>query len=427
MKYTQNKKLLQITEKILVIGVDIAKEIHVARAQDYRGIEFGKPLQFENTRNGLNTFLKWANELRSKHGKEDIIVGMEPTGHYWLNFAYFLKKHSIRLVVVNPYHVKRSKELDDNSPTKNDIKDAKTIAQLVKDGRFSEPHIPEGIYSELRIAMDIRERLNNDLVRIKIRFKQWLDRFFPEFMDVFSSWEGKAALMTLKEFPLPDKIVNLGPDKILACWKKGIKRAVGIKRAIKLVEAAKRTIGIKEGLEMGEMELKCMIEQYEIYNKQLTDIEAKIEELALKVPGIKEMLSIKGVGIITAAGFIAEAGDLSRYQHPRQIQKLAGLSLKENSSGKHKGKTTISKRGRRRLRSLLFRAIMPIVAKNEEFRELHRYYTTREKNPLKKKQSLIVLCCKLIRIFFALASKKAQYDSQKMMGDIKRSALQNAA
>jgi transposase len=46
---------------------------------------------------------------------------MEPTGHYWLNLAYYLKHHQIRVVVVNPLHVQRTRELDDNSPTKNDV------------------------------------------------------------------------------------------------------------------------------------------------------------------------------------------------------------------------------------------------------------------------------------------------------------------
>ena len=123
---------------------------------------------------------------------------------------------------------------------------------------------------------------------------------------------------------------------------------------------------------------------------------------------------------MTAAGFMAEVGDINRFDHPRQIQKLAGLDIKETSSGKHKRKTTISKRGRKRLRALLFQGIMPLAAKNEEFKELHAYYTTRSGNPLQKKQSLVLLGCKLIRIFFALLSKGVAYNPVKMMADIRR-------
>ena len=114
------------------------------------------------------------------------------------------------------------------------------------------------------------------------------------------------------------------------------------------------------------------------------------------------------------AGFLAEVGDLRRFESPRQIQKLVGLSLKENSSGKHKGQTTISKRGRSRLRAILFNAVIPLIATNAEFRELHRYYTTRTVNPLKKKQSVIAISCKLIRVFYAILTKGAIYDGEKI-------------
>lgn len=89
------------------------------------------------------------NELKGKYNRDTVMVGMEPTGHYWFNFAQFLKDSGIRIVLVNPFHVKRSKELDDNNPTKNDRKDPKTIAMLVKDGRYQVPYVPEGLYSEL--------------------------------------------------------------------------------------------------------------------------------------------------------------------------------------------------------------------------------------------------------------------------------------
>ncbi|EGD50143.1 transposase, partial [Thermoanaerobacter ethanolicus JW 200] len=82
--------------------------------------------------------------------------------------AQYLKDNNIKVVLVNPFHVKRSKELDDNSPTKA-IKRPKTIAMLVKDGRYVEPTIPEGVYAELRVAMDIKDRLNKQIGMTKIK------------------------------------------------------------------------------------------------------------------------------------------------------------------------------------------------------------------------------------------------------------------
>lgn len=364
--------------------------------------------------------------IGQSEAKNNIVVGMEPTGHYWFNLGHFLKNLGVKLVLVNPFHVKRSKELDDNSQTKNDIKDPKTIAKLVIDGRYFEPYIPEGIYSDLRVAMDMREGLGKNLNKIKNKVTQWLDKYFPEFNDVFCDWEGKAALITLKGFPTPEKVLSTGVQQIILAWRKEVKRAVGNQRAVRLIEAAKISIGIKEGLRMAEKDLIVNLEQYDLYSRQLDFLELEIQELALQIPGAKEIITIKGVGIITAAGFIAEVGDIKRFTHPGQIQKLAGLNLIENSSGKHKGKTSISKRGRSRLRALLFRVMMPLVAKNPEFKMLHEHYKNRKDNPLKKKQSLILLCCKLIRILYTIMIKQVEYNPQKLIQDISFLQLKEA-
>ena len=63
---------------------------------------------------------------------------------------------------------------------------------------------------------------------------------------------------------------------------------------------------------------------------------------------------------------------------------------------------------------------MSLVSKNPEFAELHHYYTTREANPLKKMQSLMVIAAKLIRVFYAMLTKGVDYDPKKMRDDIKR-------
>ncbi|WDC83381.1 transposase [Caloramator sp. mosi_1] len=202
-------------------------------------------------------------------------------------------------------------------------------------------------------------------------------------------------------------------------WKTEVQRAVGIKRAQLLVDKAKISIGLTEGIEMVEYELKYLLDRYDALMLKLEDLMVKVEAILNEIPGANEMLLIPGLGLVTVAGFLSEVCELVQYAHPRQIQKLAGLTLKEYSSGKHKGQTTITKRGRRKLRALLFKAIMPMVAKNSEFKALHQYYTTRTNNPLKKKQSLIALCCKLIRVLYAIGTKGTAYNPQKLMNDIK--------
>lgn len=420
MNYKQNEKILQVTEKTLVVGIDIAKETHYARVFNFRRIELDKVISFRNSLDGFDSLKKWIREVMSKHNLDNVIIGFEPTGHYWFNFAEYCRNNDLKYVMVNPFHVKRSKELDDNSQTKNDRKDPKTIAMLVIDGRFSETYVATGIYAELRNVVKVYDHVIGCKSVVQNKITQWLDIYFPEFAMVFGDWEGKAAMITLSSFPLPSMIVELGEVKVLETWKKEIKQGIGKKRASKLYEFAQASVGCTEGLKMAVKELEYLLKEYEMYIMQLEEVKAEMEELLKLIPGAKEILEIKGMGLVSAAGIISEIGDISRFEDARQIQKYAGLSMIENSSGKHKGQTTISKRGRKRLRAVLFRVIMPMVAKNPEFKELHLYYTTRKDNPLKKKQSLISLCCKLIRIIFAMQTKKEAYDGKKLMKGIKR-------
>lgn len=138
-------------------------------------------------------------------------------------------------------------------------------------------------------------------------------------------------------------------------------------------------------------------------------------------------MTVKGVGIKTVSGFLAEVGDISRFNNSKELQKLAGLTLVENSSGKHKGETTISRRGWKRLGYLLFEVAMLLVGKNPEFGELHHYYTTRKQNSLKKMQSLMTVAGKVIRMFYAILTNGVDYNPAKVLEDIKRLGILQAA
>ena len=205
-------------------------------------------------------------------------------------------------------------------------------------------------------------------------------------------------------------------------WRDARLRAVGKKRAESLINAAKHSVGTKEGAVAARLEIRMLLEDYESRTARLQEIMTLIEELVKQIPMAEELMKIKGIGIKTVSGFLAEVGDVSRFSNPKELQKLAGLALVENSSGKHKGQTTISRRGRKRLRYLLFEVAMSLTGKNPEFRALHHYYTTRKINPLKKMQSLMAIAGKVIRVFYAMLTKGVVYDPVKMLGDIKRPA-----
>ena len=123
MNYTQNEKIEQVTDTTMVVGVDIGSQIHYARAFDNRGCELTKRVfSFHNDLEEFNSFNLWVETLKTENKKTDVMIGCEPTGHYWFAFSKYVTEHQKTLVMVYPLSVKKIKELDDNSSKKNGFK-----------------------------------------------------------------------------------------------------------------------------------------------------------------------------------------------------------------------------------------------------------------------------------------------------------------
>lgn len=359
-------------------------------------------------------------DIAEKHGKDVVIPGMEPTGHYWFALGKFLQDNGMKPVHVNPHHVKKSKELDDNNPNKNDRKDPKTIASLVNEGRFSYPYIPTGIYAEIRSLSNLRFQTQEEITRIKNRIARWFSIYFPEYKDVYGDLEAVSGRMILKTASLPKDIKKLGVEGVNKIWREAKLRGAGLKRAKTLIAAAEHSVGSQEAPDAARMELKNLLNDYDVYKLRLEEQLQKIQEKLKEIPYIDKLMEIKGIGLITVSGFIAEVGDIGRFDNPKQLQKLAGYAIVDSSSGKHQGESHISYRGRKRLRYVLYEAAISVIGKNAEFKEIHNYYRTREVNPLKKMQSVIAVACKVLRVFYTILTKGVDYDGRKLMGDIRR-------
>lgn len=103
MNYTQNEKICQVTEKTLVVGIDIGSETHYARAFDWRGLEYTKKkaFKFSNSAEGFAEFMNWTRELMRLYDKDKMLPGMEPTGHYWINLCKYLQDCGIKPALVS--------------------------------------------------------------------------------------------------------------------------------------------------------------------------------------------------------------------------------------------------------------------------------------------------------------------------------------
>ena len=427
MKSRMNEKLEWITTGTLIVGVDVAKTIQWARFVDYRGVEIGKALSFKNNRSGFESIVSRIGEICKRQSLDNVIIGMEPTGHYWKGLANYLIEAGYRVVGVNPYHTKKAKELDDNSPTKCDRKDAITIARLVKDGRFFCPYLPQGEYGELRGLTNARVNMMKRNNAIKNTIIAILDEYFPEIWTVFKNpLRGKASRQVLRNCPFPSIILAMGETGVLMEIKKAVKKTVGIKKVRELIHVAENSIGVRYGLAAAKMRLNWLLDELELAEKQLSEVEQAMETALFKTGYAAQILSIKGVGVVTAASFLGEVGDPLRFSNARQIARYAGYNLVEDSSGKSKSGTCISKRGRKQLRNILYQMAFTMVGHNAEMKTLYRYLTTRKENQLKKKQALVVVSKKIITVIYSLLKKQDIYRPELVLGAVRKEILMAA-
>lgn len=225
---------------------------------------------------------------------------------------------------------------------------------------------------------------------------------------------------------MPADLINLGVTGIIAEIQKSIRKGVGRKKAILLYEAAIKSIGVpaSQGI---RHKMKLCTESILHLTNQIASIEQEMANQLKTIEIANSLLAIKGIGVVTLAGFLGEIGDPGRFTDWKQIRKLSGYNLVEISSGEHKGRRNISKRGRSALRNYLYQMALMVSAKNKEFKQIYQYFISRKQNPLKKKQALVAVAMKLIRVIWTLATKNVSYDPIKVLGEYRQEQLKEVA
>lgn len=398
-----NQRVDRVTEKTLIIGVDIAKERHVAQAANFRGRILNRyPIQFDNSGDGFQQLLGFIQRSQKQYGMDDVIVGMESTGHYFWNLSYWLRERHVEVVVVNPMTTKRNKENRDNTPSKNDAKDALVIADVVSRGYYTPFQEEAVVFAHLRMLVRNREHWVVDETRIKNRITRWLDIRFPEYRTVFDDLFGVRSLATLRLFPVPSDLVGRTPDQLIAAWGPHMRRPGGQRgrrTATLLLQQARQSVGLTVGLAEDRWELTQLLAAYDRLQDTLAEADQRIEGLMDQVPYVAHVRSV-GMPAPDTAAIVALAGDLRQYTHGNQLLRKAGLNLAERRSGQSVGQVRLSKRGNALLRKHLFHAVLYLIAQNPTFQAWHTH-NVKVKHMIPM-QSVMKLMGKLARILVAL-------------------------
>ena len=319
---------------------------------------------------------------------------------------FLRSKKGVRLVQVNPMHTKRLKELSGNSPLKTDRKDPKVIADIIELGHALTVVIPEGPAAELRRLTQGRERTIESRTRLFNQLQSLLVISFPEFLQVMTDVKTASAQHLLRHYPTAQDIVALGEPALAALLRKVSRGKLREDRARALFEAASESVGVREGRSSMLLEIGLMLDTIATYDRFIEGLEAEMLRHLEQIPYSRVILSLKGIGPVTAAGLIGEVGDFTKFGTISEVMKLAGLDLYEVSSGKHRGKLRISKRGRPLIRKLLYLAALSTVRKGGA---MHEWYQRALGRGMIKTKALVAVSRKLLGIIFALVRDHSVY------------------
>lgn len=197
---------------------------------------------------------------------------------------------------MNPYAVKQTKEIEDNSQLKDDMKDPKLIANLVKDGNFGMPYLPEKLYAELRRLSMFRDQLNEDRICTLNRMHREVKIYFSEYKEAYGKIDGTFSLEILKQAPFPEDLVKLGTDGIRQIWHDAKLRGHGYSRAGEMLQYAWESVGIKDGAEASRTAVRWFVEKIIELDEQLSEIQNGINEKCQEIPHAENVLEISGIG-----------------------------------------------------------------------------------------------------------------------------------
>ena len=404
----------RVNKTTLIVGVDIGNAFNAVGLMNKDGNVLGSCAKLYNSREGFEQFVKMIEGFKAKHHLRDVLIGMEPTGHYWRKLAYFAKEHGYEVRFVRTTALKHHRELDESSSAKSDRRDALTIANMTREGKYIDTVIEDGALRQLRTLAKARERLLRYSVSAKNSLHAALDDYFPELHAIFWSMGSRSLWVILDQCPFPEDAVSMGVSTLQAfIAQSSRKRAGSAGKAKALYEAAQRSIGIKQIGSADRYRLRMCLEEVKRTVLTLKDMDRQLKCMVKDIPSATYLMSIPGIGHLSAAVFLGELGDPAHFHNARQIVKYAGYDPQERDSGSRVSRRFISKKGRWLLRKYLFFMSMRVVVLSKYFQAY--YYrkleaTNRVGQQPRRKEMLCAVAIKLIKVIFALLRDQRTFE-----------------
>lgn len=386
------------------VGIDISKYKHDCFIQNENGEVICNTFTFSNNWEGFNKLLE---TLESLDHSQKIKIGFEATGHYGDNLKPFLEQNGYDFMEINPLLISNFISNKSLRRTKTDKADSQSISLYLMTVDYKTYPVKFYHIQSLKSLTRTRENLVKERSKYLIRITNVLDKIFPEFKPFFNeSLKSATSMYLLNKYLVPRKISLMNINSYNEMSSK-LRNTISYTKFLKLKDLAKNTVGNCN--DILEFELKMLLQLYNNLDQTIEEIETKIISIMNQYDF--KITSFKGIGIISAASFIAEVGDINKFSNPNQILAYAGLEPSTIQSGTMDNKGKMVKHGSSYLRQTLMNVASFSIIHSPVLAE---YYHKKRDEGKCHRVALSHLCRKLVRIFFALESKQLDFNPNLM-------------
>ena len=384
---------------MIYVGIDVAKETHVAAAMDSDGVVMLDSFVFQNDHDGFQ-LLKTKLETLDKN---DLLIGLESTAHYAENLIFFLHAQDYRLAVINPVQTAAVRKTGIRK-TKTDKIDSWLICKTLALSSFRLYTENDVKTLQLKSLCRFRQKLKKSKARLKIQLVSYVDMIFPELQFFFKSGlHIKTCYELLKAYSSPDDIAALHLTKLSNLLSKASRGRFGKEDARSLKSLAASSVGVKNTYI--SIQITQTIAQIELIESQLDELEQIIGQAMDELDSV--IMTVPGIGKLNGAMILGEIGDIHRFSHPSKLLAYAGLDPVVNQSGKFTAKRTrMSKRGSKVLRYALINAAWNVSLNNDTFK---RYFDSKITQGHSHYDALAHTAHKLVRVLFKLLTDNVAF------------------
>lgn len=387
-----------------LVGIDIGKNSHFVSIMDKLTGEITlNPVSFSNNADGFHFLIHHIEQ----YPKDEVLIGMEDTGHYHFALLKFLLEKHYTVALINPTKTDLNRKLDGNI-TKNDKLDTYNICDLLSSNKHKKPYrittIDKFNLYEQKLLTRVHHTLKEQINVLSNRLQRYIDTTFPEYNSLFKSKYGIVYMRLLKQFGSADAIARADIRTLRKCFEiTGRGRHISL-TADKIKRAAKTSVGFSSFAD--ELQIKHLVSQIELLNDQLKEIDKKIEEFS--ITNNSPILSIPGISHFSGTSILAELGGFGNYSKASKIIKAAGVAPYHYESSQYEAKhSSITKKGSKYLRKTLYQIITPVINHNKVFQDYYNLKISQGKSHRCAQGHCIR---KLLRVIYHLITTNQTFD-----------------